>query len=51
MFIQASERIPGMSALHSSPPYMVTLTVNETWEAAITEELPSGYWAPIDDAR
>jgi len=28
-----------MSGRHSSPPYTVTLTVNETWEAAITEEL------------
>lgn len=28
-----------MSGLQSSPPYSVTLTINETWEAAITEEL------------
>ena len=28
-----------MSSLHSSPPYTMTLTVNETWEAAILEEL------------
>jgi GNAT superfamily N-acetyltransferase len=35
----ASERILGMSALDISPPYTLTLTVNETWETAITEEL------------
>ena len=35
----ASERIGDMRALDSSPPYTFTLTVNETWEAAITENL------------
>lgn len=35
----ASERIADMCALSSSPPYTLTLTVNETWEAAIIEEL------------
>ena len=28
-----------MSGFHHSPPYTVTLTVNETWEATIVEEL------------
>jgi GNAT superfamily N-acetyltransferase len=35
----AWERIANMSALDSSPPYTFMLTVSETWEAAITEEL------------
>jgi GNAT superfamily N-acetyltransferase len=35
----ASGRIAGMDALDSAPPFSFTLTVSETWEAILTEEL------------
>jgi GNAT superfamily N-acetyltransferase len=37
--VQRIGKDTGMSGLHNAPPYTVTLTMNETWEAAIIEEL------------